>query len=414
VRGSPVIKGYINRPEATAESITDGWLHTGDIARLDENGFIFIVDRKKDMVLRGGENVYCAEVEGDDLPHPRWRSAACSVCLTTRLGEEVGVAVVLRPGDTLTADELRAHCAGIMAKHKIPRYVWFLDEALPRNASGKFLKRELRRTPPDRAPRFAAIEYSPDVTPRPPLQGAGPGRTSGRETMTYAPATRAFYDADTPHHGAARLPEACTPTPTSVTRLPEVSYGRSIVTDEEVAVIIGPGRAAQRGAHVARPGRARRPADPGRQGDPGARLLRQKRPRARPTTCSASSSSWCSPRTAWHMPFSPSSKVEDRLRYGGARAHNRHMADFCSDRRPADGRGRSIPLDEPLAGHGRAAAGALDQRPGGGVGSPPSEPATAHPPTSTTTRSGDPCCRRPGAGGLARRRQPAAAGRKPG
>ena len=144
VRGAPVIKGYINRPEATAASITDGWLHTGDIARINENGFIFIVDRKKDMVLRGGENVYCAEVEG-----VIYRQNAVAECCVfgvpdDRLGEEVGVAVVLKPGDTLTEDELRAHCAGIMAKHKIPRYIWFLDEALPRNASGKFLKRELR------------------------------------------------------------------------------------------------------------------------------------------------------------------------------------------------------------------------------------------------------------------------------
>ena len=130
VRGSSVIKGYINRPEATAESITDGWLHTGDIARIDEHGFIFIVDRKKDMVLRGGENVYCAEVEAAIYRHPS--VAECSVfgVPDDRLGEEVGVAVVLKPGEDL-------------AKHKVPRYVWFLT-ALPRNASGKFIKRDLK------------------------------------------------------------------------------------------------------------------------------------------------------------------------------------------------------------------------------------------------------------------------------
>ncbi|MDF1807452.1 class I adenylate-forming enzyme family protein, partial [Hyphomonas sp.] len=126
VRGSSVIKGYINRPEATAESITDGWLHTGDIARIDEHGFIFIVDRKKDMVLRGGENVYCAEVEAAIYRHPS--VAECSVfgVPDDRLGEEVGVAVVLKPGEDLAAVTLREHCAGIMAKHKVPRYVWFL------------------------------------------------------------------------------------------------------------------------------------------------------------------------------------------------------------------------------------------------------------------------------------------------
>ena len=146
VRGAQVIKGYINRPEATAETITDGWLHTGDVARVDDDGFIFIVDRKKDMVLRGGENVYCVEVEAGV-----YRCDAVAECSVfgvpdERLGEEVGVAVHLRPGRTLTAEALREHLSAIMAKHKIPRYIWFVDQPLPRNASGKFLKRELRET----------------------------------------------------------------------------------------------------------------------------------------------------------------------------------------------------------------------------------------------------------------------------
>ena len=144
VRGAQVIKGYINRPDATAESITDGWLHTGDIARVDEDGFIFIVDRKKDMVLRGGENVYCAEVEACLYRHPA--VAECSVfgVPDERLGEEVAAAIFLRPGHAVGAADLRSHCAAIMAKHKIPRYLWIVDEPLPRNANGKFLKRELR------------------------------------------------------------------------------------------------------------------------------------------------------------------------------------------------------------------------------------------------------------------------------
>ena len=146
VKGSAVIKGYINRPDATAESITDGWLHTGDVARIDEDGFIFIVDRKKDMVLRGGENVYCAEVEANIFRHPSVAEACVFGVPDPRLGEEVGAAVVLRPGETLSPQALREHLAGISAKHKIPRYVWFLDEAIPRNASGKFLKRALRES----------------------------------------------------------------------------------------------------------------------------------------------------------------------------------------------------------------------------------------------------------------------------
>jgi len=146
VRGAPVIKGYINRPEATEESITDGWLHTGDIARIDEDGFVFIVDRKKDMVLRGGENVYCAEVEA--AMHRHHAVAECCVfgVPDARLGEEVAAAVVLRQGHRATAGELREHCAANIARHKIPRYIWILNEALPRNANGKFLKRQLRET----------------------------------------------------------------------------------------------------------------------------------------------------------------------------------------------------------------------------------------------------------------------------
>ena len=145
VRGSSVIKGYINRHEATAETITDGgWLHTGDIAKMDEDGFIYIVDRKKDMVLRGGENIYCAEVEAALYRHDD--VAECSVfgIPDERLGEEVGAAIVAKPGRNVTEDAIREHCAAIMAKHKVPRYIWILDEPLPRNASGKFLKRELR------------------------------------------------------------------------------------------------------------------------------------------------------------------------------------------------------------------------------------------------------------------------------
>ncbi|WEK43879.1 MAG: class I adenylate-forming enzyme family protein [Candidatus Sphingomonas colombiensis] len=144
VKGAAVIKGYINRPEASAAAITDGWLHTGDIARIDEDNFIFIVDRKKDMVLRGGENVYSAEVEAGLYRHPAIAECCVFGVPDERLGEEVAAAVVLKQGERLTADALRHHCSTVMAKHKVPRHIWLLDEALPRNASGKFLKRELR------------------------------------------------------------------------------------------------------------------------------------------------------------------------------------------------------------------------------------------------------------------------------
>ena len=146
VRGASVIKGYINRPEATAETITDGWLHTGDVAYLDEEGFIYLVDRKKDMVLRGGENIYCAEVESAIHQNPAVAECCVFGVPDDRLGEEVGAAVVVAPGQSLTADQVREACAAQIAKHKIPRYIWILTEPLPRNANGKFLKRELRET----------------------------------------------------------------------------------------------------------------------------------------------------------------------------------------------------------------------------------------------------------------------------
>jgi long-chain acyl-CoA synthetase len=144
VRGAPVIRGYLNRPEATAETITDGWLHTGDIARIDEDGFIYIVDRAKDMVLRGGENVYCAEVESAIFEHGAVAEATVFGVPDDRLGEEVGAAVYLKPDDSITADALRAHLRERISGHKVPRYIWFVSEPLPRNANGKFLKRELR------------------------------------------------------------------------------------------------------------------------------------------------------------------------------------------------------------------------------------------------------------------------------
>jgi acyl-CoA synthetase (AMP-forming)/AMP-acid ligase II len=145
VRGSIVIKGYLNRPEATAASIVDGWFSTGDIARIDEDGFVYIVDRAKDMVNRGGENVYCSEVEAAIFEHPDVAEAAVFAIPDDRLGEDVAAAVVLRTGASLESAQLQAFLAERIAKFKIPATIWFRTESLPRNASGKFLKRELRQ-----------------------------------------------------------------------------------------------------------------------------------------------------------------------------------------------------------------------------------------------------------------------------
>jgi long-chain acyl-CoA synthetase len=144
VKGPIVIKGYINRPEETAEAIKDGWFNTGDIAYIDDDGFVHIVDRAKDMVLRGGENVYCSEVETVIYTHPDVAEAAVFGIPDDRLGEDVAAAVVLRDGASLSADELREYLSPLMAKHKIPGNIWFRTEPLPQNANGKFLKRELR------------------------------------------------------------------------------------------------------------------------------------------------------------------------------------------------------------------------------------------------------------------------------
>jgi long-chain acyl-CoA synthetase len=143
-KGPHLIRGFWNRPDATAEAIVDGWLRTGDIGRVDGEGFVYVEDRAKDMVLRGGENVYCTEVEAAIYEHPSVYEAAVFGVPHERLGEEVAAAVYLRPGVTLTAEELQRHVGERLAPFKVPSRVLVLDHPLPRNASGKILKRELR------------------------------------------------------------------------------------------------------------------------------------------------------------------------------------------------------------------------------------------------------------------------------
>ncbi|MGB3412620.1 MAG: class I adenylate-forming enzyme family protein [Microthrixaceae bacterium] len=144
VRGPVVIKGYLNRPDETERSIPDGWFNTGDVARIDDDGFVFIVDRAKDMVLRGGENVYCSEVEAAIYAHDAVLEAAVFGIPEERLGEEVAAVVVLKDSATVDAAELQAFVSERLAKFKIPTRIWLRSEPLPRNANGKFLKRELR------------------------------------------------------------------------------------------------------------------------------------------------------------------------------------------------------------------------------------------------------------------------------
>ena len=141
-RGPHVMKGYLNDPEATAAAITDGWLHTGDLGYFDEDGFLFIVSRKKDLIIRGGYNVYPSEIENVLHAHPAIAEAAVVGVPDERLGQEVLAAVILRAGGVLEEAELIAYCRKRMADYKYPRIIDFRSE-LPKNTLGKVLKDEL-------------------------------------------------------------------------------------------------------------------------------------------------------------------------------------------------------------------------------------------------------------------------------
>jgi long-chain acyl-CoA synthetase len=143
-RGPNLIRGYWNKPEATAETIVDGWLRSGDIGRIDDEGFVYVQDRAKDMILRAGENVYCAEVEAALYQHPGVYEAAVFGVPHDRLGEEVAAAIVPKPGQTIPVESLRAFLAEHLAPFKIPTRIVFHREQLPRNPAGKILKRALR------------------------------------------------------------------------------------------------------------------------------------------------------------------------------------------------------------------------------------------------------------------------------
>jgi long-chain acyl-CoA synthetase len=143
-RGPMVIRGYWNKPEATAETIRDGWLFSGDLGRIDDEGFLYVEDRAKDMVIRAGENIYCAEVEAAIYEHPAVYEAAVFGIPHERLGEELVAAVFLKPDATLTVEELQAHVGEKLAPFKVPSKVVFATSQLPRGATGKILKRELR------------------------------------------------------------------------------------------------------------------------------------------------------------------------------------------------------------------------------------------------------------------------------
>ena len=143
MRSPNLMKGYWNRPEDTAATIVDGWLHSGDMARMDEDGFYYIMDRKKDMIISGGENIYPAEIEDRLLSHPAIADVGVIGYPHDKWGEVVKAVVVLRDGHSLTQEELIEWCQGKIGRFKIPRAVVFAD-SLPRTPTGKILKRVLR------------------------------------------------------------------------------------------------------------------------------------------------------------------------------------------------------------------------------------------------------------------------------
>jgi long-chain acyl-CoA synthetase len=142
IRGHNVMKGYWKRPDATEECMRGGWFHSGDMAQVDEDGYFFIVDRKKDMIIRGGYNVYPREIEEVLYEHPAVAECAVVGVPDDKMGEEVGAAVCLKDGQSASEDELRDHVKENVASYKYPRRIWFVDE-LPKGPTGKILKREI-------------------------------------------------------------------------------------------------------------------------------------------------------------------------------------------------------------------------------------------------------------------------------
>src|SRR4051812_3235293 len=143
IRGHNVMKGYWNRDDATREVMKDGWFHTGDMATVDEDGYFFIVDRKKDMIIRGGYNVYPREIEEVLYEHPAVSQAAVVGVPDPSLGEEVGAVVVLKPGEDAGVDDIKAFVKERVAAYKYPRRIWFADD-LPKGPTGKILKRDIK------------------------------------------------------------------------------------------------------------------------------------------------------------------------------------------------------------------------------------------------------------------------------
>ena len=260
MKGPNVIRGYWNKPEATAETIVDGWLRTGDLGRMDDEGFVYIEDRAKDMVLRGGENVYCSEVEAAIYEHHAVHEAAVFGVPHERLGEEVAAAVVPKRGERIEVDELQAFVGERLAKFKVPTVVAIFNDPLPRNPAGKILKRQLRdQLSSDRrltasrrggasAQRRAPAQASEQKrSPRPPrtLDARGTGRPQiGSCTASPLLGTRPRSAVLMP-----LLKPLTSNTPAGLDAHPLGPFERDGVGGEQLA---GTGHVAEAGGHVDR------------------------------------------------------------------------------------------------------------------------------------------------------------------
>ena len=273
IRGHNVMKGYWKRPEATAAAIRGGWFRTGDLARADEDGFYYIVDRKKDMIIRGGYNVYPREIEEVLYEHPAVLEAAVIGVPHPSLGEEVAAAVTLRPGAAATPEELRDWVKQRVAAYKYPRHVWLTD-GLPKGATGKILKREIAI--PAHLTRTAArsCRHRPPPAPR-AAPAAPPDRGRGR----------ARHAA---HPGGARPGAPVLPRPVRA----QVRPGAGRPAGAGRVARGRPGRRARprRGRHLGRRPRRRRTAGSPTPPGPATRCCAGScRPTWRPGT----------PRSAW-------------------------------------------------------------------------------------------------------------------
>ena len=177
IRGHNIMKGYWQRPEETAKAIPAGWFFTGDMARVDEDGYYFIVDRKKDLIIRGGYNVYPREIEEVLYEFPGVAEAAVIGIPDGAMGEEVAAAVALKPGATVTVDELRDFVKTQVAAYKYPRHLWFVD-ALPKGPTGKILKRDIV-VPAESSPDDATADDRRRTPTSWPTRGGPAGRAAG-------------------------------------------------------------------------------------------------------------------------------------------------------------------------------------------------------------------------------------------